>query len=175
MVHLLLAVIFSYVMPKEMNLRRKRKYSFAVVVIPIINRFVMGRIRKLDLKVIQFFRANKRGANLKKLMVIVFFFLFLGSMSACSKNQTTDTTSSDTNAIVITGDDVFQKSCISCHSSGDLPGGNIKLDSAKIHNDFKNEEDLTNFVQTNMPKNSPGSLSKKESEAVAKYLWNQKQ
>lgn len=112
---------------------------------------------------------------MKKLTVIVFFLLFLGLMTACSKNQTTNTTSGDTKATAITGDAVFQKSCITCHSSGDLSGGNIKIDSTKIHNDFKNEEDLTNFVQTNMPRNSPGSLSKKEYEAVSKYLWNQKQ
>lgn len=112
---------------------------------------------------------------MKKLTVIVSFFLLLGLMTACSKNQNTNATSGNTKATAITGDAVFQKSCITCHSSGDLSGGNLKLDSAKIHNDYKNEEDLTNFVQTNMPRNSPGSLSKNEYEAVAKYLWDQKQ
>lgn len=111
---------------------------------------------------------------MKKLTVIVSFFLLLVVISGCSKNQTTNTASGDTKATAVTGDDVFQRACITCHSSGDLFGGDIKLDSTKIHNDFKNEEDLTKFVQTNMPKNSPGSLSKKEYEAVANYLWNQK-
>ena len=116
---------------------------------------------------------------MKNLTVIVSFLLALEIISGCSKSQTTNTTSNttsgDTKAVAITGDGVFQKSCITCHSSGDLSGGEIKLDLTKIHNDFKNEGDLTNFVQTNMPRNSPGSLSKKEYEAVAKYLWNQKQ
>jgi mono/diheme cytochrome c family protein len=110
---------------------------------------------------------------LKKLTVIVSFILFLGLMTACSKSQITNTNSGDTKAIAITGDAVFQKSCITCHSSDDLSGGDVKLDSTKIHSDFKNEKDLTNFVQTNMPRNSPGSLTKNEYEAVSKYLWNQ--
>jgi mono/diheme cytochrome c family protein len=117
---------------------------------------------------------------LKKVTVIVFLLLLVGLMSACSNDKQTKTTAVDTNATtkdpnVITGDEVFQKSCITCHSSGNLTGGQVKLDSAKMHNDFKQEEDLTNFVQTNMPKSAPGSLSKEEYAAVAKYLWDQKQ
>jgi hypothetical protein len=58
MVLLLLVEIFSYVILKEMNLRRETKYSFVVVVNPIINRFVMDHIKKQGLKVNQFFRAK---------------------------------------------------------------------------------------------------------------------
>jgi mono/diheme cytochrome c family protein len=104
---------------------------------------------------------------LKKLTVFALLFLLLGLLGACSNND------KPTNAIA--GDEVFQKSCITCHSSGDLSGGQIKLDSATIHHDFKKEEDLSKFVQTNMPRNAPGSLSKKEYAVVVKYLWSQKQ
>jgi mono/diheme cytochrome c family protein len=69
---------------------------------------------------------------LKKITVIVSFFLFLGVMSGCSKNQTNNTTSGDTKATAITGDVVFQKSCIICHSSGDLSGEKQNLTQPKF-------------------------------------------
>jgi len=105
--------------------------------------------------------------RLKKLTVFALLFLLFGLISACSSGKDKPTSA-------IAGDDVFQKSCISCHSTGNLTGGQIKLDSATIHNDFKTKEDLTKFVSTNMPKSAPGSLSKKEYNAVVNYLWSQK-
>jgi mono/diheme cytochrome c family protein len=110
---------------------------------------------------------------LKKLTVLVFLILLFGIISACSNDKPTNSVAGDSSRIM--GDNVFQKSCITCHSSGDISGGNIMIDNAKIHKDFKNEKDLVNFVQTNMPKSAPGSLTKKEYEAVAAYLWEQKQ
>jgi mono/diheme cytochrome c family protein len=107
---------------------------------------------------------------MKKLTVLALLFLLVGLSSSCSKEK-----EKTTNSAVVTGDEVFQKSCISCHSSGDISGGQVKLDDTKIHNDFKKKEDLSKFVQTNMPKSAPGTLSKKEYEAVVKYLWDQKQ
>jgi mono/diheme cytochrome c family protein len=106
---------------------------------------------------------------MKKLTVFALLFLLAGLTSACSKEK-----EKTINSVAITGDGVFQKSCITCHSSGDISGGQIKLDAAKVHNDFKTKEDISKFVQTNMPKSSPGSLSKKEYDAVVKYLWEQK-
>ena len=115
---------------------------------------------------------------MKKLTIGALFFLLLVLVSACSnekgsnKEKATETSATTTSAVK--GDEVFQKSCITCHSSGGITGGQIKLDSTKIHNDFKTEEDLSSFVKTNMPKSSPGSLSKEEYDAVVKYLWAQK-
>lgn len=74
----------------------------------------------------------------------------------------------------LAGNEVFQKSCITCHSSGDITGGQAKLDGAKIHADFKTKEDLLAFVGKNMPKSAPGSLSEDEYQAVVDYLWDQK-
>ena len=74
----------------------------------------------------------------------------------------------------VAGDDIFQKSCITCHSSGDITGGQVKLDSSKIHADFQKKEDLYSFVEKKMPKSAPGSLSKEQYDAVVNYLWDQK-
>ncbi|MEH7418630.1 cytochrome c [Neobacillus drentensis] len=115
---------------------------------------------------------------MKKLTIGALFFLLFALISACSnetgfKEETAKETTTTTTAEV-KGDEVFQKSCITCHSSGDITGGQIKLDSTKIHTDFKTEANLANFVKTNMPKSAPGSLSKEEYDAVVKYLWDQK-
>jgi mono/diheme cytochrome c family protein len=75
---------------------------------------------------------------------------------------------------VVAGDEVFQKSCITCHSSGDIAGGQGMIDGAKIHTDFSTQEDLLTFVSEKMPKTAPGSLSEEEYEAVANFLWDQK-
>jgi mono/diheme cytochrome c family protein len=75
---------------------------------------------------------------------------------------------------VVAGDEVFQKSCITCHSSGDIAGGQGMIDGAKIHTDFSNQEDLLAFVSEKMPKTAPGSLSEEEYEAVVNFLWGQK-
>ncbi|MEH7252872.1 cytochrome c [Neobacillus niacini] len=72
------------------------------------------------------------------------------------------------------GNEIFQKSCITCHSSGDITGGQAKLDGTKIHADFKTKEELLAFVEKNMPKSAPASLSKEEYQAVVDYLWDQK-
>jgi cytochrome c5 len=132
---------------------------------------------------------------LKKILSIVFFLLLLGVLSACgndeqttseepkteetagsedsSGNEDSDTTA-DPASTSLAGNEVFQKSCITCHSSGDITGGQAKLDGAKIHADFKTKEDLLAFVEKNMPKSAPATLSKDEYQAVVDYLWDQK-
>ena len=87
--------------------------------------------------------------------------------------ESEDQTSVGTDTVVA-GDEVFQKSCITCHSSGDIAGGQGMIDEAKIHTDFSNQEDLLAFVSENMPKTAPGSLSEEEYEAVVNFLWDQK-
>jgi mono/diheme cytochrome c family protein len=90
-----------------------------------------------------------------------------------SGNEDSDTTE-DPASTSLAGDEVFQKSCITCHSSGDITGGQAKLDGAKIHADFKTKEELLAFVEKNMPKSAPASLSQDEYQAVVDYLWDQK-
>jgi mono/diheme cytochrome c family protein len=136
-----------------------------------------------------------RGDSLKKFLGIVFFMLLLALLAACgndeqttseepateetagsedsSGNEDSDTTE-DPASTSLAGNEVFQQSCITCHSSGDITGGQAKLDGAKIHADFKTKEDLLAFVGKNMPKSAPGSLSQDEYQAVVDYLWDQK-
>ncbi len=133
--------------------------------------------------------------KLKKILSIVFFMLLLALLAACgndeqtasdelateetagsedsSGNEDSDTTG-DSTSTSLPGNEVFQKSCITCHSSGDITGGQAKLDGAKIHADFKTKEDLLGFVEKNMPQSAPGSLSAAEYQAVVDYLWDQK-
>jgi mono/diheme cytochrome c family protein len=102
----------------------------------------------------------------------------IGLLSACNDDDTSKQPSSkpaSETASTVAGDDIFQKSCITCHSSGDITGGQVKLDSTKIHADFQKKEDLLGFVSKNMPKSAPGSLSKEQYDAVVSYLWDQKQ
>jgi mono/diheme cytochrome c family protein len=119
---------------------------------------------------------------LKRIVSLCLFILMICLLSACSGDDSTkepaskpasETTSEPATASA--GDDIFQKSCITCHSSGDITGGQVKLDSAKIHADFQKKEDLLGFVSKNMPKSAPGSLSKEQYDAVVSYLWDQKQ
>lgn len=91
-----------------------------------------------------------------------------------SSGDSDSDTTGDSTATSLAGNEVFQKSCITCHSSGDITGGQAKLDGAKIHADFKTKEDLLGFVEKNMPKSAPGSLSAAEYQAVVDYLWDQK-
>src|SRR6476660_7583028 len=70
----------------------------------------------------------------------------------------------------VAGDEVFQKSCITCHSSGDIAGGQSKIDGAKIHTDFTTQDDLLTFVSEKMPKSAPGSLSEAEYKEVVQFL-----
>jgi cytochrome c5 len=133
-----------------------------------------------------------RGGRLKKIFAIMLFMLLLGVLAACGNDEpaagdepakTEETDSEDTDSsedsgnaaggISLAGNEVFQKSCITCHSSGDITGGQAKLDGAKIHADFKTKEDLLAFVEKNMPQNAPASLSKDEYQAVVDYLWDQ--
>lgn len=117
--------------------------------------------------------------------------LLLGLLAACGNDEKTTSdepateetagsgendsdTTGDSTATSLAGNEVFQKSCITCHSSGDITGGQAKLDGAKIHTDFKTKEDLLAFVGKNMPKSAPGSLSQDEYQAVVDYLWDQK-
>jgi mono/diheme cytochrome c family protein len=132
---------------------------------------------------------------LKRFLGIVFFMLLLALLAACGNDEKTTSeepateekagsedssgnddsdTTVDPASTSLAGNEVFQKSCITCHSSGDINGGQAKLDGAKIHADFKTKEDLLAFVGKNMPKNAPGSLSQDEYQAVVDYLWDQK-
>ena len=125
---------------------------------------------------------------------MVLFFLLFAVISACSNEEPVDkqTETSTTGqadeelsapaeeeaieetASAVDGNEVFQKSCITCHSTGDINGGQGKIDGAKIHSDFQTQEDLLAYVSDNMPKSAPGSLSGDEYDAVVKYLWEQK-
>jgi len=128
---------------------------------------------------------------LKRILGLALLMLMIGVISACSSNDETskepaskpasetaeqpaEEATSDPAITSLAGDEVFQKSCITCHSSGDITGGQAKLDATKIHADFQKKEDLLGFVEKNMPKSAPGSLSKDEYQAVVDYLWDQK-
>jgi cytochrome c5 len=138
----------------------------------------------------------------KKVFGMVLFILLFAVISACSNeepvNEQTETTTTgqadeelsapaeeeaieetedeatEETASAVDGSEVFQKSCITCHSTGDINGGQGKIDGAKIHSDFQTQEDLLAYVSENMPKSAPGSLSGDEYDAVVKYLWEQK-
>lgn len=75
---------------------------------------------------------------------------------------TTEDKAAEEKTSTVAGDEVFQTSCITCHSSGDLT------------QNFETEDQLLGFVSENMPKSAPGSLSEEEYDAVVKYLWDQK-
>ncbi len=120
---------------------------------------------------------------MKKIFGIALFILLLTVISACSNKEPANDkaagpkvkqTGVKEKAAANPGNEVFQKSCITCHSSGDIIGGQTMIDGAKIHADFKTKEDLMAFVTKNMPKSAPGSLSQEEYDAVVKYLWDQK-
>jgi cytochrome c5 len=78
-----------------------------------------------------------RGVDLKKAFGIALFIFLLAVMSACSNNEPADeqanalaTEQADgkesapaEKASATAGNEVFQKSCITCHSSGDIVGG----------------------------------------------------
>lgn len=130
-----------------------------------------------------------RGAVLKKTLGIALFILLLAVMSACNNKDPADeqatapVTKQEEESVpatepvketAVAGDEVFQKSCITCHSSGDIVGGQAKIDGAKIHTDFQKQEDLLAFVSEKMPKSAPGSLSDQEYEAVVQFIWDQK-
>lgn len=56
-----------------------------------------------------------------------------------SGNEGSDT-AEDPASTSLAGNEVFQKSCITCHSSGDITGGQAKIDGAKIRTDFKTKK-----------------------------------
>lgn len=132
---------------------------------------------------------------MKRILSVVFFMLLLALLAACGNDEQTASeepaaeetagsenssgdkdsdTTGDSTSTSLPGNEVFQKSCITCHSSGDITGGQAKLDGAKIHADFKTKEELLAFVEKNMPKSAPASLSPAEYQAVVDYLWDQK-
>lgn len=132
---------------------------------------------------------------MKKFLSVLLFLLLFGVLAACSNDETTTSdkpasteestdsedsttedsdTTGDSTSTSLAGNEVFQTSCITCHSSGDITGGQAKIDGTKIHTDFKTKEDLLSFVGKNMPKSAPGSLSADEYQAVVDYLWAQK-
>lgn len=124
-------------------------------------------------------------ADLKRLFGILLFLFLLAVISACNSNEKADGEAAESSneqvednknesGSSIAGNEIFQKSCISCHSSGDISGGNSRLDSAVIQSNFKTQEELLAFVSERMPMSAPGSLSEEEYEAVVKYLWEQK-
>lgn len=104
---------------------------------------------------------------MKRMLGFTSLILLVGIISACSKDEPAN------NSAALAGDEVFQQSCITCHSSGDISGGQFKLDSAKIHGDFTDKTALYDFVSEKMPQSAPGSLSEEEYEAVVNYLWDQ--
>jgi mono/diheme cytochrome c family protein len=121
-----------------------------------------------------------RGGCLKKIIGMALLILMLSLISACSNDEGTKEPAKDPvteepseQATTLAGDEIFKTSCITCHSSGDITGGQAKLDATKIHADFKTQEDLLSFVSKNMPQSAPGSLSKEEYEQVVDYLWSQ--
>lgn len=136
------------------------------------------------------YESKRRGESLKRILGLALLMLMIGLISACSSNDESSKEPASKPAsetatepaeepaepatTTVAGDDVFQKSCITCHSSGDITGGQAKLDATKIHADFQKKEDLYSFVEKNMPKSAPGSLTKEEYEAVVNYLWDQK-
>jgi cytochrome c5 len=131
---------------------------------------------------------------LKRLLTFLLFMVLLGVLAACGNNEPTaseepaktedaagsedkgdsEDSGSAAGGTTLAGNEIFQKSCITCHSSGDIMGGQAKIDGAKIHADFKTKEELLAFVEKNMPKSAPASLSKEEYQAVVDYLWEQK-
>jgi cytochrome c5 len=131
---------------------------------------------------------------LKRLLTFLLFMVLLGVLAACGNNEPTaseepaktedaagsedkgdsEDSGSAAGGTTLAGNEIFQKSCITCHSSGDITGGQAKIDGAKIHADFKTKEELLAFVEKNMPKSAPASLSKEEYQAVVDYLWEQK-
>ncbi|MFP7298016.1 c-type cytochrome [Neobacillus niacini] len=128
---------------------------------------------------------------MKKFFGIVFFMLLAALLGACGNEEKTaseepkteETDGSEDSSgnedaepasTSLAGNEVFEKSCMMCHSSGDIAGGQAKIDGAKIHADFKTKEDMLAFVGKNMPQNAPGSLSQDEYQAVVDYLWDQK-
>lgn len=131
---------------------------------------------------------------MKRILTFLLFMVLLGVLAACGNNEPTaseepakteDTAGSEdkgdsedsggaAGGTTLAGNEIFQKSCITCHSSGDITGGQAKIDGAKIHADFKTKEELLAFVEKNMPKSAPASLSKEEYQAVVDYLWEQK-
>ena len=78
------------------------------------------------------------------------------------KAPATEDKAAEEKTSAVAGDEVFQTSCITCHSSGD------------IAQKYETQEALLGFVSENMPKSAPGSLSKEEYDAVVKYLWDEK-
>jgi mono/diheme cytochrome c family protein len=100
---------------------------------------------------------------------MISIILLMVLVSACSKEEP----AASEPAKSVAGDEVFQKSCIACHSSGDIAGGQSKLDADKIHGDFSDKTELYDFVSKKMPKSAPGTLSKEKYEAVVNFLWDQ--
>ncbi|MEH7072729.1 c-type cytochrome [Neobacillus drentensis] len=122
---------------------------------------------------------------MKRILGVSLLIFMMAALSACSNDdpskEPASTPTSETTkelasepATASAGGDIFQKSCITCHSSGDITGGQVKLDSTKIHAVFQQKEELYSFVSKNMPKSAPGSLTKEQYDAVVNYLWDQK-
>ncbi len=128
-----------------------------------------------------------RGVELRRLFGVFLIVFLFAAVSACNGNEKaggdaassteqtgSNSTSTDESAEPIAGNEVFQKSCISCHSSGDISGGHTKLDAAVIQSSYKTQEELFAYVSERMPLSAPGSLTEEEYQAVVKYLWDQK-
>lgn len=135
---------------------------------------------------------------MKKWISLSILVLFLLLVTACGNDEPTNSASKDTDktvteepantseepkesedteeatkTVATSGEEVFKQSCVTCHSSGDITGGQSKLDAARIQGKFTEKAKLLEFVSSNMPKNAPGSLSPEEYESVVNYLFEQ--
>ena len=128
----------------------------------------------------------------KKSISLSILVLFLLLVTACGNDEPTNSATDKTDktvteepatnteeseeateTVATSGEEVFKQSCITCHSSGDITGGQNKLDAARIQGKYTEKTKLQEFVSSNMPKNAPGTLSTEEYESVVNYLWEQ--
>ncbi|MGE5701903.1 MAG: stalk domain-containing protein [Clostridia bacterium] len=70
-----------------------------------------------------------------------------------------------------TGEQVYKKSCLSCHGADGNSGFAPDLVSDSFKRDYRDMNQLTQFITKSMPDNAPGSLSEAEYQAVSQYLW----
>jgi mono/diheme cytochrome c family protein len=66
---------------------------------------------------------------------------------------------------------LFQQKCQVCHGAGGKGASAPKLD-AGLTTRFQTQASLQDFIQKNMPFNSPGSLTQAQAGSLARYLWS---
>ena len=90
------------------------------------------------------------------------------------KKVTNNTATPMPAAWVSKGAAIFQAQCASCHG----PGGSGTLSAPRLSAPsgvwytFHTESGLEAFIQTHMPGNNPGSLSRTETKYVSAYVWD---